>query len=134
MRVCVAILTGYLIFAISTTLWFQLTGHDPRAQPTLVFGVFSVVYGMLFAAAGGYTAARLSQRPGVLPAVIVGLIIAAIAVVSMLTEPKQASIWTEWATVLLMTPAAYAGGVISRRTGKPGSDTSAAAPGRVSSP
>ena len=111
MKVVFAVVTGYLIFAVSSTLLYQLTGHDPRSAPSAGFEVVSVVWGMGFAALGGYVAERGAQRE-VIPSVAVGCLIAAGALISLI---MGAAARTELATLLLMAPAACAGGLAMRR-------------------
>jgi hypothetical protein len=115
MRVALAVVTGYLIFAISATLLFQLTGQDPHATPGPVFGVASVVWGILFATLGGYMAARIAQRGSLIPCILVGCLIATGALVSLYFENRQGAIWSQLSALLLMAPAACAGGLINRR-------------------
>jgi hypothetical protein len=115
MRVLLAVVTGYLIFAISAVLLFQVTQHDPHASPTVAFAVASVVWGMLFALCGGFTAARIAQRSSLMPSVMVACLIATGALISLLSDGDKGSIWSQLSALLLMAPAAVAGGWIKLR-------------------
>jgi fructose-specific phosphotransferase system IIC component len=108
-------MTGYLIFAVSAALLFQFTQQDPHASPSAAFAVGSVLWGMLFAASGGFTAAKIARRPSLLPGFLVGGLIATGAIASLLLQGGQGSIWSQLAAVLLMAPAAVAGNWIRRR-------------------
>ena len=115
MRVFLGVVTGYMIFAVSAALLFQFTQQDPHATPGPVFAAASVAWGILFAALGGFAAVRIAQRASLLPSVLVGCLIAALALASMVAEAHAGSRWPELATLLLIAPAAAAGGLIRRR-------------------
>ena len=118
MRVVLAVITGYLIFAISSALLFQFSGHDPRVMPGLAFGVFSVAWGMAFAGLGGYLAPRIAKRATWMPGVLVGCVIAVGAIVSLCFEAGKGSIWSQVAAIVLMAPAAGFGGRLAASSGK----------------
>jgi fructose-specific phosphotransferase system IIC component len=115
MRLVLAVVTGYLIFAVSAALWFQFGGQDPHAVPSLMFAVGSVAWGIAFAALGGYVAVRGTQRDSLAPGIAVGCVIAAGALVSLVMEGRQDSMWSQLSALLLMAPAACLGGLIKRR-------------------
>ena len=48
MRTVIAVIAGYVIFAASAVLLFNLTGHDPHAVASGQFMMVSIVYGMAF--------------------------------------------------------------------------------------
>jgi hypothetical protein len=115
MRVFLAVLIGYAIFTASAVLLFQFTQQDPHATPSSAFATASVIWGMIFAALGGFTAVRIARSTGILPSVLVGTVIAALALAAIAVEAKIGSIWPELATLLLVAPSAAAGGLIRRR-------------------
>jgi putative membrane protein (TIGR04086 family) len=131
MRLILAVVTGYVIFAVAAALLFQFSGQDPHATPGMVFGVVSVIWGMAFAALGGYVAARASQRAGLLASVLVGCLIASGALVSLVSQHGEGAWWSQISAIVLMAPATSIGGMISRR--KQRSGTSATAPDPASS-
>ena len=61
MRSVLAVLAGYLTFAVTGGLLFAVTGVDPHASPTPLVAVGTIVYGMVFAALGGWLAAAVSR-------------------------------------------------------------------------
>jgi hypothetical protein len=118
LRFIAAVITGYLIFAMSAALLFQFAGQDPHAAPSLAFAVCSVVWGMLFAALGGYTAAVTAQQQSLVAGIVVGCLIATGAITSLIMEKQQGSIWSQLSALLLMAPAACSGGFIFERLQK----------------
>jgi hypothetical protein len=114
MRVFLGVVTGYMIFVVSTVLLFQFTQQDPHGTPSLAFAIGSVLWGMAFAGMGGFMAARIGHGNSLLPGLLVGAIIAAGAVLSLMKSHHE-PIWTELSALLLMAPAAFSGGLLNRR-------------------
>ena len=116
LRSIVAVVAGYAVFGASAAILFPLTGRDPHAQAPMTFLVLAIVYGMVFAAAGGYAAAAIAARKPRVHAAIVGALIAVGAVVSIVAAPSDAQ-WSQLAALFLMAPAAAGGGMLWRRHG-----------------
>jgi peptidoglycan/LPS O-acetylase OafA/YrhL len=110
MRSFLAILTGYLVFGISPAVLFQLTHADPHQQSGAAFMIGSTIYGVVFAIAAGYTAARIAGKKELVNAGVVAGIIALLALISIFAQPGLPSYWTQAAAVILMAPAAFLGG------------------------
>src|SRR5579862_3884291 len=102
MRLLLAVFSGYLIFAVSALLLFQLTLHDPHATPTVAFAIGSVAWGMLFAMCGGFTAVRMARRPNLLASIILSGLIVTVALVSLISQSGEGSIWSQVSAILLM--------------------------------
>jgi predicted membrane protein len=108
----VGVIAGYMVFAISAVALFQVSRRDPHRAQDMGFVVFSVLYGMAFAFAGGYLAAAVAGRKPRQHAAAVALILALGATVSFLAQPGAGSRWSQIAALVLMTPSAFAGGVV----------------------
>ena len=115
LRSIAAVIIGYLVFAVSAVALFRLSGRDPAALQPPSFVVLSVLYGMFFAALGGYIAAAIARRNELLHAGIVAGVLALLAGFSMVAQPGQASVWSQVAAVGLMAPSALGGGLARRR-------------------
>ena len=115
MRLFLSVMTGYLIFLISSTLLFQLWGRDPHAAPDLVFAITSVICGILFAFLAGFWAVKCSRPTTMAAAYWVSGLISASALLSLMSEWRTGTIWSQLSALLLMAPAVIAGGWISRR-------------------
>jgi hypothetical protein len=113
LRSVAAVVGGYVIFAISAFALFQVSGRDPHAPQPVWFMVASTVYGMLFAALGGFVAARISPTRALLHATIVAGVLALGAIVSLVTS--TGATWSQWSALILMAPSAYAGGRLAVR-------------------
>lgn len=115
MKSFLAVLTGYLVFGVSAIFLFAVTGTDPQQEPELGFRIWSTVYGVLFALAGGYSAARIAGKNEVAHAGAVACILVVIATVSLIAQPGQGSLWSQIAALGFMTPATILGGVLRAR-------------------
>ena len=105
------VVVGYLVFAFSAGLLFWASGRDPHQEQDTGFVVLSVVYGMVFAGAGGYLAGAIAGRKARLHGGAVALIVAVGATVSFLAQPGAGSRWSQVTALFLMAPAALAGGI-----------------------
>ena len=110
MRNVFAVIVGYLVFGATAGLLFAVTRRDPHLDQPAVFVVLSIVYGVFFATAGGFVAARTAPRQPRRNAAFVGVIIAVLALVSLTVNLGRGSLWSEIATLGLMAPAAVLGG------------------------
>ena len=115
MKSILAVLVGYLVFGVAAILLFLVSGVDPRQDPELGFRIWSTSYGVFFALAGGYVAARIAGKKEILHASAVACILAVIATVSLVAQPGHASLWSQIAALGFMPPAAILGGVVRAR-------------------
>lgn len=111
-----AVIAGYVVFAVSAVLLFQLSGIDPHAEQSVPFMVFAVLYGMGFAALGGLLAIRLAPSRPALHAVLLTGLIALGATVSLIARPGAGATWSQWTAIFLMAPCASLAPRIARRS------------------
>jgi hypothetical protein len=114
LRSIAAVLPGYLVFGLSAAVLFPLTGRDPDAAAPLTFIIWTTVYGIIFAAAGGYVAAAIALHWPPAHAVAVGALIALGAVAALIAAPAD-SRWSQLGALFRMAPAAALGGILRRR-------------------
>lgn len=118
MRSVVAVVVGYLIFALSAVLLFQLSGQNPHGVASSQFMLLTIVCGMLFAALGGYVAEKIGKNPWK-PCIALAVVIATGAIVSIIATPSTESRWSQWSAIILMAPAALLGGGLAIRRPRP---------------
>jgi nitrate/nitrite transporter NarK len=104
---------GYLLFALTAVVLFQVSGQRPHAQASLPFMAGTAAYGMIFAAVGGWFAARVAGRRPALHGFLVALLIAVGAAFSLLFSGAGAR-WSQWEALLLMAPMAVVGALLSK--------------------
>lgn len=110
-----AVIAGYAVFAISAVILFSGSGIDPHGAVAPWFMLLAIVYGMLFAALGGYLAAVIARRKSLLHSGILTIIIAAGALTSLLSSSGKGAIWSQLAAIFLMAPSALIGGYLRMR-------------------
>lgn len=106
------VVAGYLIFAMSAFLMFQLSGHDPHAPATAAFMIASIAWGALSALVAGWLTARMAARKHASHAAALAVVIAVGALVSLVAAPPGA-IWSQVAALAVLAPCAWAGGLIA---------------------
>lgn len=109
-----AVAAGYLVFAGSAALLFQLSGQAPHAPATQAFKIGSIVWGCVSALIAGFLTAHVAGRRPSTHAAIVALIIAAGAVLSLVLAPPGTARWSQVAALVLMAPCAWIGGAVAR--------------------
>ena len=107
-RSTIAVLLGYVVFAGSAVILFQVSGHRPHAAASLPFEAGTLVYGIFFAAIGGWLAAWIAARRPIEHGIILAAVIAIGAIISLLFSDAAAT-WSQWSALLFMAPAAIGG-------------------------
>ncbi len=107
-RGAAGVMAGYLVFALSAVLLFQLAGADPHAAVTPAFLVLSGLYGAFFALLAGWTAARVGAGPW--PHRIVAGLVALAAAGSLFALGEGESPWSQIATLVVFAPLVLVGG------------------------
>jgi len=115
MKSILAVLSGYLVFGLSSIALFMVSGVDPRQEPELGFRIWSTVYGTAFALLGGYIAARFAGKYELRHASAMAAVVGLIATVSLVAQPGHMSTWSQIAALGFMVPGAVLGGLIRAR-------------------
>jgi len=115
LRGILAIVAGYLIFAVSAAALFVVSGRDPHALQPAGFIVIVLLYGIGFAGMSGYVTALIAKRAEIAYVIALASIIALGALVSLFASPRSGAIWSQVGTLLLMVPAALLGGMVRVR-------------------
>ena len=109
LRSVAGIAVGYLIFAVSAVLLFNLTGVAPHAPQPVAIMLGATLYGMVFSAIGGALGVRIAGYAPARHGLALAALIAAGATASMLTSPDADATWSQWSAILFMAPSAWAG-------------------------
>jgi hypothetical protein len=112
-RSIIAVVVGYLVFAVSAVALFGLSGVDPHHTAALGFMLGSTLYGIFFAFVGGYLAATIAPRQPRAHAAMLAMVISIGAVGSMVATRTLG--WSQLAALFLMAPAATRGGWLRER-------------------
>jgi len=112
LRSVLAVIVGYLIFAVCSFALFRFTGHDPYAEATLAFKASVIGSGVVLAAAGGFIASVIARRNPLAHGTALGFLIALFAAISWRSLPPSGHGWTQVAAIVAMAPAAVLGSAL----------------------
>jgi hypothetical protein len=107
-----AVIIGYMVFALSTLAFFQLSGQAPHAEAPPGTMLTSIVVGIAAAIAGGYIAALLAGRKPAAHGLAVAALLAIGATLSLVSTLGHGAIWSQISALALMAPSAALGGWI----------------------
>ena len=104
-----AVIVGYLIFAVSAVLLFNVSGIDPHAEAGLMtkFGV--IVFGCVFSFIGGYVAKFIAATDSLTVNIVLAVLMAVFAAFSFFKSPGEH--YTQIAAIFLFAPASLLGGI-----------------------
>lgn len=105
-----SVVVGYLLFAVSAFLFFQLSGQPPHAAAPAAIMIASILVGIVAAFAGGFVAAYLAGRKPLAHGLAVAALLAAGAIASLASTIGHGAIWSQVAALALMAPSAALGG------------------------
>src|ERR1700693_5364149 len=114
-RSILAVVVGYLVFALSAFAFFQISGQPPHQAAPMPIMLGSIVFGMAFALLGGYVAARLARRRPLAHGVAVAAVLALGATISLLSTLGKGAVWSQVAALVLMAPCAVLGSWLRSR-------------------
>jgi hypothetical protein len=114
LRSVIAVLAGYLLYVASVFAFFAVSGRNPHAPASMVFMVIGTLYGMFFAALGGFLAVLLARRQRFEHAFAVAFLIAVGGAASILGRTGRL-VWPQLAGLLIMAQMAMVGGYLRLR-------------------
>ncbi|HZE87685.1 MAG TPA: hypothetical protein VE090_05805 [Methylomirabilota bacterium] len=112
MRGIIAVIIGYLIFAVSAVLLFQFSGRNIHSSVEGSFMLITIIYGIIFATVGGYTTAFIAKHSPLKYAKALAILMGSLALISLLSQLGKVDPWSQLAALFFMTPAAFLGGLI----------------------
>ena len=114
-RSVIAVIVGYLIFALSAFAFFQISGQPPHQAAPVPIMIGSIAFGMGFALLGGFVAAWLARRRPLAHGAAVAAVLALGAALSLLNTMGTGAVWSQVAALALMAPCAALGGWLRMR-------------------
>ena len=114
-RSVIAVIVGYLIFALSAFAFFQISGQPPHQAAPVPIMIGSIAFGMVFALLGGFVAAWLARRRPLAHGVAVAAVLALGAAISLLNTMGKGAVWSQVAALAFMAPCAAFGGSLRMR-------------------
>ena len=114
-RSVIAVIVGYLIFALSAFAFFQISGQPPHQAAPVPIMIGSIAFGMVFALLGGFVAAWLARRRPLAHGIAVAAVLALGAAISLLLTMGKGAVWSQVAALAFMAPCAVLGGWLRLR-------------------
>ena len=115
-RNVLGVIVGYLIFAVSAVLLFNLSGIDPHADTTVGTVALVIVFGAVFAFAGGYLTKLIVTTKTLIANYALAIIMASFAAFSFFKSPGNH--YTQIAAIFLFAPLSLVGGFLRHRSEK----------------
>jgi hypothetical protein len=114
LRLLAGVVLGYLLFAFSAIVIFQVLGRDPHAAapPAIIVGTIGA--GLIAAFVGGYVGAMVARGRERTAGLVIGAIILIIAVAAVIAEPGSDARWSQL-SAFFMAPVAVLGSMIRAR-------------------
>ena len=116
LRSILAVVVGYLIMYIPISIlflaWFG--GYDPQNSPTPTMGfmLFSLVFGFVFAGAGGYVCALIAKRSEMNHAMALAGLVVVMAIISMIGAAGREPLWYQLAGLVIGIGGVLIGGLV----------------------
>src|SRR4051812_28636717 len=92
-RKILSIIAGYAIFVITSLALFKISGQKPHSDPTTLFVIWTIIYGINFSFIAGLVTQLLSKTRNLRISYILAFIIAGFATFSLLKS--EGSHWTQ---------------------------------------
>lgn len=104
----VAVIAGYLIFAISAVMFFKLTNTDPHTDPTTGYAIATAIYGVVFSALGGFITELIARTGNIKINLLLAVLMAGFAAFSLFKSASNH--WTQLLAIVLFAPTSILGG------------------------
>ena len=112
-RNILAVIAGYLIFAISSVLLFTLTSHKPHAEASTAFKIITIIYGVFFFVIAGFVVQLIARQKTLALNYILALVIFIFATISLITA--TGTHWTQLFAMFIFAPVSVLGGYLKNR-------------------
>jgi len=112
LRNIVAVVVGYLIFAVSALLLFKFADIDPHAEIGTGTKAAFIAFGIIFSFIGGYLAKLIAATSTLKVNFVLALLMAGFATFSFFKSPGEH--YTQIAAIFLFAPVSIIGGIVRK--------------------
>ncbi|TSD66152.1 hypothetical protein FFF34_001760 [Inquilinus sp. KBS0705] len=109
-RNVLSVIAGYMVFAVSSVMLFNLTGQPPHQDAPLSFKLITLFYGLFFAIVAGWVLQLIARQQTLRLNYVLAAVIFLLAGISMLTS--GGSHWTQLFAMFIFAPASVLGGYL----------------------
>jgi hypothetical protein len=106
-RNILSILLGYAFFVATSLVFFKISGRDPHAEPTILFVILTIMYGVVFSFLAGLVTRLISNTTELKLNYILACIIAGFATFSFFKS--EGNHWTQLLAIFIFAPASILG-------------------------
>jgi ABC-type Fe3+-siderophore transport system permease subunit len=110
LRKILAVIAGYMVFAISSVLLFTLSGHHPHQDAPFNFQLVTIAYGVFFSILAGAVVQLIAKQKSLTLNYILSFVMFALAGTSMALS--GGSHWTQLLAMFAFAPVSIVGGYI----------------------
>ncbi|WP_264564103.1 hypothetical protein [Flavobacterium sp. N3904] len=103
------VITGYVIFVISSVLFFKLSGVKPHSEASAVFMFLTFVYGTVFSFLSGLVTQIIAKTKNLKVNYALFFIVASFATFSLFKS--DGSSWTQILAIFVFAPISILGGL-----------------------
>ncbi len=111
-RAILAVIAGYAIMFIAVLALFGIVLSDPEAVPKGNFMMFSLLYGFLFAIAGGYVAAMIGAGSEMRHALYLAAFSTVLGIISIIATAGQEPLWYQISNAFILIAGVTLGGYL----------------------
>ena len=111
-RAALAVVAGYAIMFVAILALFGIVLSDPQTTPTAGFMLFSLLYGFLFAIAGGYVAAMIGAGAEMRHALYLAAFSTVLGIISIAATAGQEPLWYQIANAMILVAGVTLGGYL----------------------
>jgi di/tricarboxylate transporter len=113
LRKILAVIAGYMVFAVSSVLLFNLTHHHPHQDAPFNFKLITIAYGVCFSILAGAVVQLIAKQNTLGLNFILACMMFAFAGISMAVS--GGSHWTQLFAMFIFAPVSIVGGYIVNR-------------------
>ena len=110
LRKILAVIAGYMLFAVSSVLLFQLSGQHPHEAAPLNFKLVTIAYGVFFSIMAGLVVQLIAGQSKLTLNFILAILMFVLAGISALTS--KGDHWTQLFAMLIFAPVSVLGGYL----------------------
>lgn len=110
LRKILSVIAGYMVFAISSVLLFNLTHHHPHQDAPLKFKLITIAYGVFFSIIAGLVVQLIAKQKTLVLNYILAALMFGLAGISMALS--AGSHWTQSFAMFIFAPISILGGYL----------------------
>jgi hypothetical protein len=112
-RKILSVVAGYMVFAVSSVLLFNLTSQHPHQDASVAFKCVTIVYGIFFSILSGFVVQLIAVQKNLTLNYILAVLMGLLAALSLLTSTGNH--WTQLLAIFIFAPSSIVGGYLKNK-------------------